>query len=67
MLEIEFVGYLLMQTCYKPLTKRIKAILKMALPKTMKQVHVFNGTINVIKVSKDSQTHQKSHKERNGI
>ena len=35
-LELEFVGYLLTQTGYKPLTKCIKTILKMAPPKNVK-------------------------------
>ena len=46
--ELEFVGYLFTQTGFKPLTKHIKAKLKMALPKTVKQVLTFNGTINFI-------------------
>ena len=48
-LEIEFVGYLLTQMGYKPLTKCIEAILKMTPLKNLKEVCAFNGTINFIK------------------
>ena len=43
MIELEFVGYLLTQTCYMPLSKLIKAILEMALPKNVTKIHAFNA------------------------
>ena len=48
-IELEFVGCLLTQTGYKPLSKLIKAALKMTPPKNISPVHAFNGTVSFIK------------------
>ena len=47
--EVEFLGFLLKETCYQPTKKRIKAILKIAPPKIVKKVREFLGAINFIK------------------
>jgi hypothetical protein len=48
-IEAEFLGFVLTRHGVKPQVKKVEAIVKIATPKTVKQVHSFNGMINYYK------------------
>jgi hypothetical protein len=48
-IEAKFLGFLLSQQGVKPQVKKVKAIVKIATPKTVKQVHSFIAMINYYK------------------
>jgi hypothetical protein len=48
-IEAEFLGFVLTRQGVKPQVKKVKAIVKIATPKTVKQVHSFIGMINYYK------------------
>ena len=47
--SVQFLGFKMEQTGYRPLKKRVDAILRLAPPKNVKHVRQFLGTINFIK------------------
>eukprot|EP00957_Ditylum_brightwellii_P024748 1869890-Ditylum_brightwellii.AAC.1 len=44
--ELEYLGYWVTRQGIKPLQKKVEAILKIAPPKTKKQLHSFIGMLN---------------------
>ena len=44
--ELEYLGYMLTQNGVKPVQKKVEAMLKIAPPKTVKQLRSFLGAVN---------------------